>query len=258
MLSATYQEIVCGIFRSDYMIDKVAIELRQVEMNVFSASGFTHAQNVASMHQHLQRSIGGQAELPKNQNVVEITNLLAEANDIYSQSSRRPADGSQAASQNEHAQPQNDQASTCILMVVQHDNFNVADERPIEYALWDRDVPCYRCEWKDVLSRTKLQADGTLIFRFSDSQADCKVSVVYYRAGYEAREYGSSGCETRLRLELSNAIKCPDIATHLTTSKTVQQALAQPGALARFMVPQHQDVVLIAKSSNTLMMLVAM
>lgn len=63
-------------------------------------------------------------------------------------------------------------------MIVQHAMFNIADERPIEYALWDRDVSCYRCEWRDVLSQTELQADGTLLFRFSDSQPDCEVSVV--------------------------------------------------------------------------------
>jgi uncharacterized membrane protein YgcG len=39
-------------------------------------------------------------------------------------------------------------------MVVQHENVNIADERPIEYALWDQDVPCFRVEYREVLERT--------------------------------------------------------------------------------------------------------
>lgn len=66
-----------------------------------------------------------------------------------------------------------------------------------------------------------------------------EVSVIYYRAGYEDVEYDERGKETRLRLELSTAIKCPDILTHLTTFKAVQHALASPDALQRFLPAQQ-------------------
>nr|POE59062.1 glutathione synthetase [Quercus suber] len=123
---------------------------------------------------------------------------------------------------------------TCILMVVQPDNFNIADERPIEYALWDHDVPCFRCEWQEVLEQTLCANDSTLLFCPPSSKEAFEVSVIYFRAGFEPSEYDSHGRETRLRLEASRAIKCPDILTHLTTSKAVQQALTQADNVDRF------------------------
>lgn len=120
-------------------------------------------------------------------------------------------------------------------MIVQPRNFNVADERPIEYRLWEVGVPCYRCEWQEVLRRTTLTPDRNLMYRPVGSQADLEVTVVYYRAGYDATEYDECGKATRLRLELSRAIKCPDVLTHLSTIKAVQQALTESAALERFL-----------------------
>ena len=39
----------------------------------------------------------------------------------------------------------------------------------------------------------------------------------------------------RLKVERSLAIKCPSIGYHLVTTKKVQQAIAAPGALERFL-----------------------
>ena len=48
--------------------------------------------------------------------------------------------------------------------------------------------------------------------------------------------------ETRLLMERSRAIKCPDIATHLAGTKKVQQVLARPGVLEHFFPEQPQVV----------------
>ena len=124
----------------------------------------------------------------------------------------------------------------CVLMLVQPLNFNIADERPIEYGLWDKDIPCYRCEWQDVLERTTLNADRMLTYRLvGAAEVEWEVSVVYYRGGYDAAEYREQSRETRLRLEMSRAIKCPDVLTHLAGMKAVQQALGEIGVLERFL-----------------------
>jgi len=121
-------------------------------------------------------------------------------------------------------------------MPVEPFNFNIADERPIEYGLWDADVPCYRCNWLDITERTTLTEDRTLRFRPAlDTNIELEVSVVYYRAGYAAKDYDQAGQTVRLTLELSRAIKCPDVLTHLTTFKVVQQALTQPDVVERFL-----------------------
>ncbi|KAF5015726.1 hypothetical protein F66182_12840, partial [Fusarium sp. NRRL 66182] len=143
-------------------------------------------------------------------------------------------------------------------MVVQPNNFNIADERPIEYALWnwidednnDDPIPTYRIEWQLVLDHTKLTPTGELLFfppENGDSQTahPIEISVVYHRAGYEPHEYSEeiNGKQIRTRLELSRAIKCPSILGHITTIKKVQQALTVPGTLERWLTREKADKI---------------
>lgn len=199
------QDLVCGVFRSDYMLESSGI--KQVEMNTFSIAGACHAQRIADMHLSLGRrrpplndqvADSSSSKIPRSDNTASIVNLLTEAHRLYKTSSPNPA---------------------CVLMIVQPFNFNIADERPIEYGLWDSAVPCYRCEWNAALDSCSVASNRALLFRTGTQLYE--VSVVYYRAGYDAAEYHAGGKQVRLRLELSRAIKCPDIATHLTTLKVV-------------------------------------
>jgi glutathione synthase len=72
------------------------------------------------------------------------------------------------------------------------------------------------------------------------------VSVVYFRAGYMPTDYpgGPGGAEwaARATLECSRAVKCPSVGYHLAGSKKVQQCLAQPGVLERFLPDRPADV----------------
>lgn len=61
------------------------------------------------------------------------------------------------------------------------------------------------------------------------------MSVIYFRAGYEPDHYPTKNeWDARLLMERSTAIKCPSIQYHLAGTKKVQQALAKPGILSRF------------------------
>lgn len=126
--------------------------------------------------------------------------------------------------------------------------FNIADERPLEYALWNQSspVPAYRVDWgEDALEHTWLTEARELLFHppWLASPSPVEISVVYHRAGYEAHEYDATGRELRLRLEKSTAIKCPSVLGHLTTFKKVQQALAAPGALERFLTERESAMI---------------
>ena len=70
-----------------------------------------------------------------------------------------------------------------------------------------------------------------------------EVSVVYFRAGFETHEYDGIGRDCRLQLERSRAIKCPSILSHLTTFKKVQQELAMPGVLERWLENEEASKV---------------
>jgi glutathione synthase len=248
------QMISAGIFRSDYMLhlndtsSPDALEnhsqatLKQVEFNAFSCAGASHAKRVADMHRYMTR-IGAydvetvdrrnkptSSSLPQNDNIDSIASLLASAHTAYGPPKYKTA------------------SQTAVLYIVQPNNFNVADERPIEYALWNREepVPTYRLNWgDDILRYTSLTESRELLFHppWLKTKAPVEVSVVYLRAGYESHEYDPCGREARLRLEMSSAIKCPSILSHISTFKKVQQALTAPGEIERFISPQNAAIL---------------
>jgi glutathione synthase len=62
-----------------------------------------------------------------------------------------------------------------------------------------------------------------------------EISTVYFRAGYTPNDYPSvKQYATRFLLEGSRAIQCPSIPLQLAGGKKVQQVLAEPGVLERF------------------------
>ncbi|PWY84189.1 glutathione synthetase [Aspergillus eucalypticola CBS 122712] len=254
-----------GLFRSDYMLhvprdynEEVEVEvgnslldesenaqqgllqLKQVEFNTIACAGGCHANKVVDMHRYLTRTgvyddslsrANGEerkspitlSSLPTNENIKGLADSLATAHDIYG-----PVRSDLAT-------------KTGVLFVVQPNNFNVADELPIEYALWDREspVPTYRVEWgDDVLERTCLSGNRELLFYphlQGEGSKPVEISVVYLRAGLEVHEYDAVGIACRVRLEQSRAIKCPSVLGHVLTFKKVQQALMAPGVLERFL-----------------------
>ncbi|KAJ5198703.1 uncharacterized protein N7498_007820 [Penicillium cinerascens] len=239
--AGSIQDVHLGIFRSDYMLHlsgdsatspKALPEttLKQIEFNSFSCAGASHANKVANMHRYLTRkgvytlddASFDVASLPENKTIRSLASALALAHKTYGRPRSKSA------------------KRTAVLFIVQPYNFNIADERPIEYALWNREepVPAYRLDWgPEVLQYTRLTENNELLFQppWLLSTDPLEISVVYLRAGYEAEEYNLTGYEARLQLEKSAAIKCPSILGHLTTFKKVQQALTLPGALERFL-----------------------
>ena len=60
--------------------------------------------------------------------------------------------------------------------------------------------------------------------------------VVYFRAGYTPADYPTNRqWRARTLLERSYSIKCPSVEHHLVGCKKVQQPLALPGELERFL-----------------------
>ncbi|CAD6267678.1 unnamed protein product [Miscanthus lutarioriparius] len=68
-----------------------------------------------------------------------------------------------------------------------------------------------------------------------------KVAVVYYRAGYTPNDYPSEAeWSARLMMEQSSAVKCPSISYHLVGTKKIQQELAKPSVLERFLESKEE------------------
>jgi len=79
--------------------------------------------------------------------------------------------------------------------------------------------------------------------RPSASSPPCEVAVIYLRSGYGPGDYGDGDAtladspqwRARLLLERSAAVRSPDVWVQLVGAKKVQQVLARPGALERFL-----------------------
>ncbi|OLY85293.1 Glutathione synthetase, chloroplastic [Smittium mucronatum] len=62
-----------------------------------------------------------------------------------------------------------------------------------------------------------------------------EIAIAYFRSGYVPEDYPTQKeWDARMMIESSLAIKCPNIAYHLVGAKKVQQELASPGVVERY------------------------
>lgn len=111
----------------------------------------------------------------------------------------------------------------------------------IELGLDRHGIRCVRRSFQELASLPAAPSPTDLTL--STSTGAQTVSVVYYRAGYGPSDYPSdTEWQTRLKLELTTAIKCPSVGLQLAGAKKVQQVLAtNTSLLARFLSPQYKQ-----------------
>lgn len=119
-----------------------------------------------------------------------------------------------------------------ILFVVEDVTYNICDQRFHEFEI-RRQNPKVRVIRRNL---TQLAATARLDLNMELIVDNYVVSVVYYRSGYEPGQYPSQKeWDVRLLIERSLAIKCPSIQYQLAGTKKVQETLAKPGMVARFL-----------------------
>lgn len=215
----TSQPVVLGLNRSDYMLDQRddgTSSLKQIEINTISASFGGLAAGVVNVHKHVLRAAGRLEEskaILDNNPAAGLARAIAKAKKLY---------GAERA---------------VVMLLVSDDERNIYDQRCVEMELAKLNVITIRRTFEDLSARASLDQDKKLIVD------DMEVAVVYFRNGYVPHQYKSQEhWDTRLMLERSRAIKCPDIGTHLAGTKKVQQVLARPGVLEQFF-PNEPQVV---------------
>ena len=235
------QHLQLGVLRSDYMLhepteaeQKLPLftaqagsgkpkQFMQVELNCIASSFGCMGNLTSQLHKYLltrypaeaaklseKLTNGGDGVVP-NHNLEKLPKGIAAAHEEYV-----ARGGSKDA---------------VVVFVVQDGEANSVDQRLLEYGLWDN-------HGIKVLRRSMGELDASAAL--ADSKAlvldgNIEVSVAYYRAGYTPDDYKSEKeWDARLLVERSAAIKCPSIDYHLTGAKKVQQALANPGVVERF------------------------
>jgi len=119
-----------------------------------------------------------------------------------------------------------------ILFVIEDVTYNICDQRFHEFEIrrQNPNVKVIRRNLTQLALTARLGSNMELIV------SNYVVSVVYYRCGYEPGQYHTrKEWDARLLIERSLAIKCPSIQYHLAGTKKVQQTLAKPGMIVRFL-----------------------
>ncbi|XP_076883778.1 glutathione synthetase, chloroplastic-like [Bidens hawaiensis] len=206
------EDIRLGLHRSDYMLDENTNLLLQIELNTISCSFSGLSCLVSDLHRsllsHYKKPLGLDSQrVPINTSASKFAEVLAKAWTEYNNT------------------------SAVVLVVVQPGERNMYDQHWLTATLKERhNVTSIRKTLAEIDAQGKIFSDGSL-------QVDGEtIAVIYFRAGYAPIDYPSeSEWKARILMEESSAIKCPSISYHLTGTKKVQQELAKPNVLERFL-----------------------
>lgn len=184
--------------------------LRQVEFNTMAASFAGLSQRLHSYHRFIlsQSSLGHDTcKVPVNTSADGLAEGLVMAWSLYNN------------------------PNSVILFLTYTVERNIYDQRWLEYAVYEKDnrIKIIRRSIQDVQQTGQLTADRRLLVD------GMEVAVVYQRSCYVPDDFdGDKTWECRLLMERSKAIVCPNAGYHLAGTKKVQQVLAQPGVVEKF------------------------
>ncbi|ONM33532.1 Glutathione synthetase chloroplastic [Zea mays] len=214
------ENIRLGLHRSDYMLDSETSSLLQIELNTISASFPGLGSLVSDLHRSLIKQYGTSLSLehkrvPANAASTQFSEALAQAWSEFNID------------------------SAVIMMIVQPEERNMYDQYWLSKHLQDSyGITTIRKTLSQVEAEGQVLPDGTLLV------GGQKVAVVYFRAGYAPNDYPSEAeWSARLMMEQSSAVKCPSISYHLVGTKKIQQELAKPNVLERFLKSEEIDKV---------------
>ncbi|KAI9383089.1 hypothetical protein POPTR_013G026800v4 [Populus trichocarpa] len=217
------EEIRLGLHRSDYMLDEQTKLLLQIELNTISSSFPGLSCLVSDLHRSLLKYYGehiglDSSRIPGNTSVDKFAEALAKAWTEYNN------------------------PRALVLVVVQPEEHNMYDQHWLCAALKERhNVTTIRKTLAEIDKDGEILPDGTLLVGGKE------ISVVYFRAGYAPTDYPSEAeWRARVLMEQSSAVKCPSISYHLAGTKKIQQELAKPNMLERFL-ENKEDIAKLRK-----------
>ncbi|KAL6257037.1 hypothetical protein P5V15_011972 [Pogonomyrmex californicus] len=207
------QTISLGLLRSDYLLHDDGCKIKQVEINTVASSFAALATLTSKYHKYILGELGYAKEtyeqIPENNALTGFCKGLIFAWELYNN------------------------PEAVMLFVVEDVTYNICDQRIHEFQI--RQL----CPKIKIIRRslTNLASEGIKLGPNKELIiSNMIVAVVYYRSGYELEAYPTEKeWDIRLLIECSRAIKCPSVQYHLAGTKKVQQSLAQPNALKKFL-----------------------
>lgn len=210
------QKLSLGLNRSDYMADvdgEGLAGIKQLEFNTLAAAGANMACAASRCHQYLLKTndfADLASAVPDNQALNGLAAGIVAAWKHYD----------------------NPKAVVVFLVGIPETNLTVYDQRMLEYAVHNEN-PEIRIIRKTLTELHSITLEGDDRNLFIDGNEIC---IVYLRWCYSPRHFTcEKDWDVRLAIERSRAMVCPDIGYHLAGTKKIQQMLAQPGMVERFL-----------------------
>lgn len=218
------QTISLDLFRNDFMMNVMnmdttssaaippssALQLKQIEFNTIAASFAGLVGVTTCLHRYTLDLAGKQyspEEMPDNDPALGMARGFVKAWELYGN------------------------PDAVVLFLVSGAETNIIDQRWLEFKVHqlNKKINVVRATFLDVHEKGSLSQDKKFLL---DKE---EVAVVYMRTGYGEESYTSEKeWSARLLMERSRAIKCPTVRSQLSGAKKVQQELARPGAVERF------------------------
>ncbi|WIA42733.1 hypothetical protein OEZ86_008676 [Tetradesmus obliquus] len=232
--AAGAKEVVLGVHRSDYMLDAPSGGFLQVELNTI-ASSFACLSSITSQLHHYTLQRLAAASSSSSSEAAAALQLLS-ASRLPSNAAMQGICRALAAAVVAAGGP-----GAVMVMVVQPGERNAYDQQWLQHTLWtEHGIATRRLTLAQIPDALQLQPDAAGGSRLVFADNGTQVGLVYFRAGYTPIDYPTDKeWQARALIEASTAAKCPTVAYQLAGSKKVQQDLAAPGVVERFMGQQQ-------------------
>jgi len=210
-----------GVLRSDFMLDAPSDKLCLVEINTMASGLASHGSDhkVGDFHRFTEDLIRTRLGLencgtpesryPKNDMLDSVVRAFQTAYELYPVTNKKPA----------------------ILFIVEEKTWNAFDQRGHDFAIRKKlpGVDVLRFSLPELERKNMLSIDenGHLWVKIGENLKK-EVALIYFRSGYDPSHFPENiGWKSRLLIEQSRAIKCPNMKTQLLTFKKIQFDLHQ-------------------------------
>eukprot|EP00210_Caulerpa_lentillifera_P004223 g4028.t1 len=223
-----------GIHRSDYMLDHSSGRLLQIELNTIASSFGALSCQVSKLHKFILSQIKDSVSDCLSVLYCLYSKMMKNASRVVDNDAAEGIIGALA-----QAHTVRDLPDSQILLIAEQDDGNLYDQQFLVVGLQEQyEIPMIRKSLLAIMDCAKLDENGNLLV---DGQ---RISVVYYRSGYSPSSYlTEKEWAARRLIEISSACKCPSISYHLTGTKKIQQELAKPGNVERFLSAEDSQIV---------------
>jgi len=205
------QDVDVGLFRSDYFYCCGNKRIKQVEFNTIASSFGCTTSKLVEAHKYVVAEAGHREilkDIPENGALEGLAGAMVEAWRIYNK------------------------PKSVIMFLIEDVTYNICDQKFHEFEIRRQcpDVFVIRKTLTEIADRGVMKEDKSL---WIDGH---EVAVIYMRCGYHPDQYPTEReWDARLMMERSIAIKSPSIHYHLAGTKKVQQELAKPGQVEKFL-----------------------